>query len=319
MDANAAPAGGAVVSTRVNLRRLAQAGTAAIARYTGVLFGVFLVQSVIATAVLVGVAVVLASAFAHIPLWDEAVDGDLAALVACLRFGSAHVLACAGIAFAALLLWTITSWFLVGGINGVLARRPEGRVETARCFGACGVATYLAYARLALWSLPNWFAVLMVFAACTSAAAPRLEHALTVGDLACALMIAVVPALILLHVFRTVMDYTRAELSLRIDSPQRSVVATYAATFGFVIRHPLTLLHAGLGWVGFAVVTLGYAYLAADHPMFGTEAAIALFIIRMGVSLARMAIRFGILAGQFDWVAARSTRPPSATTPHLAP
>lgn len=293
------------MSSGITLRMLVRAGTAAVARYTGMLLGVFVVQSLIATAVLIGVAVVLASAFSHLPLWDEAVDGDLAALVTCLRFASANVLACAGIAFTALLLWAMASWFIVGGINGVVAQRPEGRVETARCFGASGAATYLAYARLAVWSLPNWFAVMLVFAVCTHAAESRIEQALTVSDLARGLAIAILPPLVLLHVLRTVADYTRAELTLRHDSQQRGVLATYAATFGFVVRNPLTLVHSAVGWLGFVVVTFGYGYLASDHPMFGPGGAIALFVIRHGVALARMAIRFGILAGQVELTAAR--------------
>ena len=44
--------------------------------------------------------------------------------------------------FGALLVWQLVSWFLVGGLLGVLANRPEGRGGTARCFGASGTTTY---------------------------------------------------------------------------------------------------------------------------------------------------------------------------------
>ena len=75
---------------------------------------------------------------------------------------------------------------------------------------------------------------------------------------------------------------------------------TRLRTLAFVIKHPLTLLHAGLGWLGVVIVTLGYAYLANGRPMYGAGGAVTLFVIRQGVSLGRMAIRFGVLAGQVE-------------------
>lgn len=298
---------------RVTLGVMIGAGIAAIRRYTGVLLAVFIAQSIVAVAALLAMAVVLTSAFSHQPLWDDAVDGDFVALVACLRFASSNVLACVGIAFGAALLWALASWFVIGGMYGVFAHRPEGRDETARCFGASGAATYLAYARLAVWSLPFWSSVGLVFAGCLHAAMPRIEHALTVADLAVALAIAVLPALSLGHVLTTVADYTRADISLRYDTDRRSVLATYASSFVFVARHPLTLLHSGVGWIGVGIVTASYSYLAADHPMFGSDGAVALFVIRQGVALARMAMRFGLLAGQLELATAR-LQPPAATT-----
>jgi hypothetical protein len=50
-------------------------------------------------------------------------------------------------------------------------------------------------------------------------------------------------------------------------------------------------------------------YLAAGHPMFGAEGAVTLFVIRSGVSLARMALRFGVLAGQVDLGGSRPPPP----------
>lgn len=302
------------MSNRVTLGALLRAAAVAIKRYTGALLAVFAVQSIVAVAVLFAMAMVLAIAFSHLPLWDDAVDGDLAALAACVRFASANVLACVGIAVAAALLWALASWFVVGGLYGIFAHRPEGRAETVRCFGTSGAATYLAYARLAVWSLPFWGSVAIVFAACLRAALPRLEHALSLGDLAVALTIAVLPAAFLSHVLTTVADYTRADISLRLDTHHRSVLATYASSFAFVARRPITLVHSGLGWIGFAIVSVSYSYLASDHPMFGTDGAIALFVIRQGVALARMAIRFGVLAGQMA-LAAERLQPARAAIP----
>ena len=296
-------------SIKITLGDLIGSGSRAITRYTGTLLAVFVVQTIVMLGAMVATALVLAQAFAHLPLWDDAVDGDLVALAVCLKFARGHMLACASIAFGAILLWSIASWFLAGGVYGVLAQRPEGRAETARTFGASGAATYLAYARLALCAVPGWMIAMLVFALCLEVAAPKFEYALSVSDLVGPVALALGPTLLLVHVLGTVVDYARVELTLRHDSHEPGVIATYLRTVAFVIRRPLTLVHAGLGWVAFAVITLGYAYLAHNRPMYGATGAITLFVIRSGVALARMAIRFGVLAGQVDLGGSRPLPP----------
>ena len=285
---------------RLGVGELVGAGPRAVGRYTGTLLAVFVVQSLVAAACLAAIAVVLANAFAHLPLWDDAVDGDLVALVWCLRSAKSAIVASAGLVFGALLLWELASWFLVGGLLGVLAQRPDGRRDTARCFGASGAATYLKYARLAACSIPGWMLVFFVLATCTGLAWSRIEYALTVPELLGGLALAVLPALVIAHVVSTIADYARVELTLRSDSHDPGVVVTYLKAVAFVLSRPVTLVHGGIGWLAFALVTVGYIYLAQGHPMYGAEGALALFVARQGVALARMAIRVGVLAGQVE-------------------
>jgi hypothetical protein len=285
---------------RLSLGDLVAAGPRAVSRYTGTLLAVFVAQSIVAATCMVAVALVLVQAFSHLPMFDEAVDGDLVALIHTVRHGRPSMVAIAGIVFGAVVVWQLASWFLVGGINGVLAQRPEGRSATARWFGASGAATYLAYARLALCSLPGLVIALFVLGIGGSLMAKRLEYALTVPDLLGSLAIAMLPGLLLLHVLWTVTDHARAELSLRHDTHDPGVVATYMRTFTYVVRNPVTLVHGAIGWLLFALVTAAYAYLAQGHPMYGSEGAVTLFVARQGVSLFRMAIRFGVLAGQIE-------------------
>jgi hypothetical protein len=298
-----------MLTQRFGLRDLIGVGPRAVARYTGTLLSVFVVQTIVAIACMLGVAVVLAQAFAHLPMFDDAVDGDLVSLAWCLRYARASFTASGGIVVAAVLLWQLASWFLAGGLYGVLAQRPEGRAETARCFGAAGAATYLAYARLALCSLPGLMLAVFAFGSGLAWALPRFERALTVVDLVGPLAVALLPALLILHVVWTISDYSRIELTLRHESHDPSVVATYLRTAAFVLRRPVTLVHAGLGWVVCALVTLGYAYLAHGHPMYGAEGAVTLFVIRQGVALARTATRVGVLAGQVELGKTRALPP----------
>lgn len=285
---------------RLGLGDLIGAGPRAVSRYTGTLLAVFVAQSIVAATCTVAVAAVLAQAFSHLAIFREAVDGDLVALVYCLRHGRPSVLASGGIVFGAVALWQLASWFVVGGIGGVLAQRPEGRGDTARCFGASGAATYLTYARLALCSLPGWILVLFALGTGLGLVASRIEYALTVPELVGPLIVALLPAALLIHLLWTVSDYARAELTLRHDTHDPGVVATYVRTLAYVIRRPVTLVHGAIGWLLFALVTIAYAYLAQGHPMYGAEGAVTLFVARQGVSLLRMAIRFGIIAGQIE-------------------
>jgi hypothetical protein len=285
---------------RLGLADLIGAGPRAVSRYTGTLLAVFVAQSLIAASCIVAIAAVLAHTFAHLPMFDEAVDGDLVALIYSLRHGKDSMVAIAGIVFGAVMLWQLASWFLVGGAYSVLAQRPEGRGDTARCFGAGGASTYLAYARLALCAVPGWLVVLFALGFGLGLVKGRIDHALTLGELLGPLALAVLPAALLAHLLWTVEDYARVELTLRHDTHDPGVIATYLRTLGYVLRRPVTLVHGALGWLVFGLVSTAYFYLSFGHPMYGAEGAITLFIARQGVSLLRMAIRFGVLAGQVE-------------------
>jgi hypothetical protein len=285
---------------RHGLGELIGAGGRAVSRYTGTLLAVFVTQALVAAAGMLAIAFVLAQAFARLPMFDEAVDGDLVALIYCLRWGKPSFLAVGGIVLAAVLLWQVVAWFVAGGIYGVLANRPEGRGATARCFGAAGATTYLAYARLAVFALPGWSLVLFVWGLGFGLVRRQLDQALTVAELLGPIALASLPALLLWHFFATVTDYARIELTLRGDSHAPGVLATYLRTLAYVARRPLALLHAGLGWFAWLLVTLLYLTLAQGSPMYGAGGAVMLFFLRQGVALLRLAIRFGVLAGQVE-------------------
>jgi len=285
---------------RLGLGELLGAGMRAVSKYTGMLLAVFVVQSLVALACMFGIALVLVKAFSHLPMFDEAVDGDLVALLWCIRYGRYAFLAIAGMMFGTLLLWLLASWFIAGGINGVLGQRPEGRGDTARCFGASGASTYLTYARLALCSIPGWIVVLVLFYVGASIVSPRFDRALTLTELLGPLFLALLPAALVLHLVWTIADYARVELTLRHDTHDPGVIATYARTVVYVLKRPLTLLHGAFGWLLFFLVTAAYSYLAQGHPMYGAEGAITLFLVRQGVSLLRMAIKIGVMSGQIE-------------------
>lgn len=274
------------------------AGRDAVTRYTGTLLALFVVQLVLVMTATFAMARVLAAAFANLPYFDRAVDGELAAWIYLLR-NHREVLAAAGwLGGGAVLLWLVLSWFLAAGSIGVLAERPEGRAATARCFGASGASSFLPLVRLSVLSAPVYFVVAMTLGVGLDAVAPRLEYALTLPQLIGWTALGAGPALLLLLVLWTITDYARAELVLRRDTHELSVIAAYARAISFVVRRPATLLHAGVGWLAIAAISIGYMVAAHDHPMVGTGGAITLLIVRQGVVLVRMAVHFAVLGGQ---------------------
>ncbi|MFN0250354.1 MAG: hypothetical protein ACKV2T_25975 [Kofleriaceae bacterium] len=301
---------------QLGLGDLLGAGYRAAGKYTGTLFAVFLVQSLIAGACIVAVSMLLANTFAQLPLFDDAVDGDLVALITSLRYAPPSFLAVGGIVFGTLFVWQLASWFLAGGIYGVFAKRPETRADTARVFGASGAATYLAYARLALCSAIGWAVVLVVFQLLLSTfLTPRIDHALSLRELAIPLSLTVIPTCVLLHFFWTVTDYARAELALRHETHAPGAFRTYLRTLIWVARTPLTLIHGAFGWMFAIAVTAAYIVIAYGHPMYGTEGAITLFFVRQLVSLARLAIRMAVMGGQLELARTRPLPPRHVEAP----
>ena len=297
------------MATRLGLRDLFAAMPRALGRYTGTLLAVFVVQMIVVIGCMFAVSTVLSNTFAKLPMFDEAVDGDAVALLYCLRYGKDAIAASSGIVIGAVILWQLVSWFIAGGIYGVFSNRPEGRADTARCFGAAGASRYLAYARLALCSLPGVMIAVFVLFQCIDFVQTRIGLVLTIPQLAGLLAIAFLPALVILHIVWTITDYARVELTLRGESHHPGVVMTYVRTVAYVLKRPITLAHSGIGWIAFVLVTVGYMYLAQGHPMYGAEGAVTLFVIRQGVALARTAIRVGVMAGQIELGKTRALPP----------
>jgi hypothetical protein len=302
-----------VTEPRVSLGELLNAGRGVLTRYTGTLLAVFVLQLTVAGAATFAIARVFAAAFSTLPYFDQAVDGDLTAWVYLLR-NHREVIAAAGwIGGGAVLMWLAVSWFVAAGMIGVFAERPEGRAETARCFGARGASSFLPLVRLWVLSAPTYFIVAMALGIGIDAVSSQLEVALSAGRLAMWLAVALAPGLLLLHLLWTISEYARAELVLRRDSHDLSVVAAYARGIALVLRRPMTLVHAGLGWLLAGAISIGYWAASHGHPMAGSDGAATLLIVRQGVVLARMAVHFAVLGGQVALTRQRALPLPAPT------
>jgi hypothetical protein len=243
-------------------------------------------------------------------MFDEGVDGDLATLIECLRHAKDAVHAITWVSLGAIVLWAILTWFLAGGLIAVLVEVPHGRRDTARTFGAAGAHHFFVMARLGLISLFGHVIVLIAAVIGLDVVYPRIEHALTLGQVLGALALGLSPALLLLAALWTVIDHARVDLVL-----QRNTHEGFGATHAFIracvllVKRPVAIAQVLLWGAAFVAITVLYAWAAQGHAMLGASGAIALAIIREGVALVRMALKVALIGGQVEL---GRTRPPPA-------
>jgi hypothetical protein len=303
-----------VTQKRVGLPQMLRAGVRAVSDYTGTFLGLFVVQAVIVSGLGLIIWQVFASQFAHRPLFDEGVDGDLLSLIEALRHTKVLLMAVTWMSVGAVLLWAILSWFLTGGLIAVLAERPHGRRATARVFGAGGASTFFAFLRLAGLSFLGHLVVLVVAMVGVDMVSPQLDHALDLGTVIGELFAGLLPALLLLCILWTIIDHARVELALRRPTHERlGALVVFGRAAVWVFRRPIAIAHVALWLVAFVVVSVLYAYAAFGHAMLGASGAIALAVVREGVALVRMGLKVALVGGQVELGATRPQppRPPA--------
>jgi hypothetical protein len=295
------------MTMNLGLGDLIRAGGRAVSRYTGMVLALFVAQGLVAGVAIMTIAQILATELARRPIFDDAVDGDLVALIEVLGDAPHLIWAAGWTVFGVVLVWMVASWFLTGGVLAVLAERPDGRAETARCFGAGGANTFLSYLSLQVLSLILYLPALFLLGFGLAWGMAEAEHALTLVDLATSIGLGLLPGLIALVVVGTIVDYARVELAVRRTSHELGTLAAFVRSIGFVIRHPAAVVHALLGWVIAIAIGLGYAWLSQGRALLGGSGALTILVVRQGLALVRMAIKVGVLGGQVEL---GQTRPP---------
>ena len=103
-------------------------------------------------------------------------------------------------------------------------------------------------------------------------------------------------------------------------TPGLSALMLQAQAFGravaFVVRRPIAIAHVLLWGAAFLAVSVLFAWAAFGHAMLGASGAIALTIIREGVSLVRMGLKVALVGGQVELGASR--KPPARATQEAA-
>jgi hypothetical protein len=298
----------------VGLPQMLRGGLRAITDYTGTFLGLFLVQMLVAFGAGFTIAQILADQYAHRPLFDEGVAGDLLALLEALRHAPATVQAISWIAAGTILLWVMLSWFLAGGLIAVLAERPHGRRETARTFGAGGATHFFVLARLGLLSMFAHVVVLIAAWMGVDAVADRIDRALELGDALGWFALGMTPALLLLAALWTVIDYARVELVVRRATHERlGALVAFGRAVAFVTNRPVAIAHVALWGAAFVLVSVLYAWASHGSAMVGASGAISLLVVRQGLGLVRMGLKVAMVGGQVELGMTRPPPPRPAT------
>jgi hypothetical protein len=281
----------------VSMSKMVGGGAHVLRRYPGLVGTLYAVQLAVAFGAGWVMTRILESAFANEPLFDAAVDDDTVALITVIAEKPTVFASVMWVGIGALGLYAVLSWFLSGGLIATLLETPRGRRETARCFGAGGAATFLAYARLGLLCIIPYGIALVVAGIGLDRAAADLPYALTVGDVARALVPNLAPAAILLWIAFTAVDYARIDLSRHPNqSSFRALLRAYKKLF--TSRWPL--VHVLMYYMAFVAISLVFLAATIDQPMTGAAGALTLFAIRQITSMVRFAAKVVLVGGQVE-------------------
>lgn len=301
-DALASSASGKMAG-RMGLGGLLRSGLAAPRRFPGLCLSIYLVQIAMSLAAAGLMAMLLSRAFAHRPMFDRAMQGDIAALLTSLRGQPGLLTALVTIGLAAVVLYWLVSWFLTAGLIAVLLDPPARRREVARWFGAGGAVNFFPYLFLGLWSLVPYAAVIVVAGLGLGHFGPRLRDALSWGEVAIDLVGALGPALVLYWLVGTAVDYARVDL---VRHPGMSSARALLRGYRTIARHRIALVHTLLYGVVFALASAAYMTVVADGALMSL---LALVILRQVLALVRFVAHVAVIGGQVELACARVAPP----------
>lgn len=280
-------------------------GVGVVRRFPGLLLTLYVLELFVSVIAGWLTARILAAAFARMPVFDQAVDGDISALVFAMREWHEIFGIIAWVCIGVVLTYMLLSLYLWGGLNAVLLQRPTKRREVAKTFGAGGAATFYAYLRVFLWSLVPYVIIFIVLAVGLGRAGERLETALTGRDVAAALLPGLLPAMALWWVQSAAVDYARIGLS---RAPGMSSWRALWQGYRTVFMDWRPLVHLLLYVLFFALVTTAFVLFTFGLPMAGTFGAVAMFVIRQLVSMLRFISKIVCAGGQVAYARRRPAR-----------
>lgn len=286
------------------LRRAAAAGVAAIRRYPLLALVTYAAQLLISLTPAAVLAALLLVRLGDAPMFDRAMDGDLAAIATIIR-SQPMLLATAGLLMiAAALAYVSVSWFITAGLIHVYREQPESRAETARSFGAGGARRFFAFARLFGWSLVPSAVGLALLGYGLVSVGDSFLTILDFGALSRTVILALAPGAVALWIVWTAIDYARIELCARQVSSWRALLRGFRRVLG----RPICLLHTLLGFLAGAALVWIYAQIAGAGLV---SSWLAVFVVRQLVFSTRHLIRLLIIGGQVAIAADLDTRDPT--------
>jgi hypothetical protein len=264
------------------------AGVQVTLRHRRLAIALYLVQLFASLLFLVATEQVLASSFAHRPLFASGVDGNTEALILALaqKGTITSSLAIAGMAIA--VAYFALSLFLTPGLIGVFA---------GLSFGDAATRWFLPYLRLWGWSLIPYVLSLVVAMVGISigTSGEVFERMISVKLLVGRPLLFALPGLALLTLTTCAVDYARAQL---VVGNRSGALRALLGGFRFVARNPASLIHYGLFLLCWAAVSLLYVMVTSCSPFAGAGGALLLFALRQVVAMARFGARVVTTGGQ---------------------
>lgn len=283
------------------LRLLGRGGFRTLRRFPfllAVLYGVELAFSVVAAVVMWGI---LTATFGHRPLFARAVEGDLAALVTCIKMEPAAFVGVLLVGAVTLLAYGAMSWFLGAGLIAVVIDSPRRSGDVARRFVTAAAIHAPRFFILSLWSLLPRTVAAVVMAGGLLAVSSRVELALDLPSVAGLMALGLGPGLLLSWVVTTAMDIARVALVL---DAELEPLAALLQGFERIATHRILLLHTALYGLVFAGVTAGHVAISSAMLSGGALVLVA----RQAASVARFVARAAVVGGQVEVVRSMTGR-----------
>ena len=285
-----------------SLRLLLRGGTRGLRRFPGLITALYLVQVALSAGAAAVMMMLMVRAFGSRPLFDRAMDGDLAALMLSLRGEAGVVIAMVWLGIGAVVLYAVVSWFLTAGLIAVFLDAPSRGRESVRWFGAAGASNFFPFMRLGLWSLLP-YAIVIGVAGFGLDMAGSADEAVDPLGLLRTLGLGLAPAIGIHWIVATAIDYARVDL---VRHPGLSSARALVRGFRMIGRHPLALFHTlGYGIV-FVGISVAHVSLTGGGAVEGLAALIAL---RQLAGFARFASHVMLIGGQVELACATMATP----------
>jgi hypothetical protein len=273
-------------------------GLRALDRHRRLVAMLYLAELAMASTITLAVGWSLSTVFAHRPIFDRGVAGDLAALAQAFDGRIDLVLALLAASAAVALAWGVFSWYLGAGLTGVLAGRG---------FGDSAGARFWSFARLWAWTAVPWAGAAFVLLIGLGLLGDAAIEMMTWSEFFLSLAGHALPGVLALSFVACAVDHARVLLVLGPPAAGRSLLgALRLVTSG---TRPLASF---LAYVAFwLVVSLVYIACTAGRAWAGAGGALALFVLRQIVLGSRFAARVALTADQVAYVTERAPPPTS--------
>jgi hypothetical protein len=262
----------------------------------------YAVELLLSVAIAVVVNQSLASLSEGRPFFDRAWSGDGYALLTFVQHAGTGLWTIAAIAGTAALGYALLSLVFCAGLIDLLAHPMPGQSRWAvlRRFGGTGARLLWPYLRLALWAAVPYTLIGVVALLGLFNQREALVYAVSKGELAGAVALALGPAAALWLVLATALDYARIELA---QGAQPRAGRALARALRLVLARPVVLVHAALFALARAAGATAYVMTVGTAA---TMSGLALLAGRQLWLASNYLLAIARLGGQVRWFGRRT-------------